>query len=65
MAKLELVDIFKKRTRNPYRPRSSDIIDMLFPDFEIIEGGSGSLITGRCRFMDRDLFIIGQQKLPI
>ena len=62
MSKLELVDIFKKRTRNPFRPRSSDIIDMLFPDFEPIEGGSVSLITGTCRFMDRDLFIIGQQK---
>jgi acetyl-CoA carboxylase carboxyl transferase beta subunit len=62
MAKLELVDIFKKRTRNPFRARSSDIIDMLFPDFEPIEGGSSSLITGKCRFMDRNLFIIGQQK---
>ncbi len=62
MAKLELVDVFKKRIRNPFRPRSSDIIDMLFPDFEAIEGGSDSLITGTCRFMDRDLFVIGQQK---
>jgi acetyl-CoA carboxylase carboxyl transferase beta subunit len=62
MANLELVDVFKKRTRNPFRPRSSDIIDMLFPDFEAIEGGSVSLIAGTCRFMDRDIFIIGQQK---
>src|SRR4030042_416012 len=62
MTGLELVDVFKKRTRNPFRPRSSDIIDMLFPDFEAIEGGSKSLITGSCRFMDRDLFVIGQQK---
>ena len=62
MSKLELVDIFKKRTRNPFRPRSSDIIDMLFPDFEPIEGGSVSLIAGTCRFMDRNLYIIGQQK---
>jgi acetyl-CoA carboxylase alpha subunit len=62
MSKLALVDIFKKRTRNPFRPRSSDIVDMLFPDFEPIEGGSVSLMLGTCRFMDRNLFIIGQQK---
>ena len=62
MAKLELVDIFKKRIRNPLRPRSSDIIDTLFPGFEAIEGGSVSLIAGTCHFMDKDLFIIGQQK---
>jgi len=62
MAKLELVDIFKKRIRNPLRPRSSDIIDTLFPSFEAIEGGSVSLIAGTCQFMDKDLFIIGQQK---
>ncbi|MDB9822749.1 acetyl-CoA carboxylase carboxyl transferase subunit alpha/beta [Deltaproteobacteria bacterium] len=62
MAKRELVDIFKKRTRHPLRPRSSDIIGMLFSDFKAIEGSSGSLIAGTCRFMERDLFVIAQQK---
>jgi acetyl-CoA carboxylase carboxyl transferase beta subunit len=62
MSKMALVDLFKKRTRSPFRPRSSDIIYTLFPDFETIEGGSVSLITGTCRFMDRNLYIIGQQK---
>ena len=36
MAKKEkdLVEIFKRRTRHPFRPRASHIIDRLFPDFE-------------------------------
>jgi len=37
MAKADLVEIFKKRTRHPYRPRASHIIDRLFHDFEAIE----------------------------
>jgi acetyl-CoA carboxylase carboxyl transferase beta subunit len=62
MIKLDLVDIFKKRTRNPLRPRSSDIIDKLFSDFQRIESRNGSLIAGTCQFMNKDLFVIGQQK---
>lgn len=62
MAKLDLVDIFKKRTRHPMRPRSSDIIDRLFPDFREIESGDGSLVAGTCKFMEKDLYVIGQQK---
>jgi acetyl-CoA carboxylase alpha subunit len=62
MAKLDLVDLFKKRTRNPLRPRTSDIIDKLFPDFKKIESGNGSLIAGTCQYMDKELYVIGQQK---
>ncbi len=62
MAKLELVDIFKKRTRHPFRPRASDIIDRLFPYFRAIGTSNSSLIVGTCKFMDKDLFVIGQQK---
>jgi len=62
MQKMELVDIFKKRTRHPMRPRSSDVIDRIFPDFVPIEGPKGSLIAGACNFHDKDLHIIGQQK---
>ena len=62
MAKLELIDIFKKRTRHPMRPRSSDIIHNLFPGFKAFEGAQGSLIAGKCQFMDKDLYVIGQQK---
>ncbi|MBN1626311.1 MAG: acetyl-CoA carboxylase carboxyl transferase subunit alpha/beta, partial [Deltaproteobacteria bacterium] len=62
MQKMELVDIFKKRTRHPMRPRSSDIIERIFPDFKAIEGTGGSLVAGTCTFHDKDLYIIGQQK---
>lgn len=62
MAKLDLVDIFKKRIRHPLRPRSSDIIERLFPGFRRIGSRNGSLIAGTCQFMNKDLYVIGQQK---
>jgi acetyl-CoA carboxylase carboxyl transferase beta subunit len=62
MNKMELVDIFKKRTRHPLRPRSSDIVERLFPDFQPIEGSGGSLLAGTCNFHDKHLYFIGQQK---
>ena len=62
MAKMDLVDIFKKRTRHPMRPRSSEFIDRLFPGFKKIETGNGSLVAGTCSFMEKDLYVIGQQK---
>ena len=62
MAKQELEDIFKKRTRHPYRPRASDVIDKIFPNFNAVDIHEGSLIAGSCRFMNKRLFVIGQQK---
>jgi acetyl-CoA carboxylase carboxyl transferase beta subunit len=62
MAKLDLVDIFKKRTRHPYRPRASDIIDTLFPDFAASETLDPSLIAGTCEFLEKRLYVIAQQK---
>lgn len=62
MSKADLLDIFKNRTRHPFRPRASDIINKLFPDFKADKNGSLSLVTGSCRFMNKRLFVIGQQK---
>ncbi|MFC1821961.1 carboxyl transferase domain-containing protein [Thermodesulfobacteriota bacterium] len=62
MTKLDLVEIFKKRTRHPFRPRSSDIIDRLFPDFHPYEPAGASLVAGSCEFSAKRLFVIGQQK---
>ncbi|MBN1103028.1 MAG: acetyl-CoA carboxylase carboxyl transferase subunit alpha/beta [Deltaproteobacteria bacterium] len=62
MNKMELVDIFKKRTRFPFRPRASDIIDKLFPNFRAVEAGGVSLVAGICDFMGNDIYVIGQQK---
>ncbi len=62
MKRPDLVEIFKKRTRHPFRPRASDIIDILFPDFETTNNTESCLITGSCRFANKKLYIIGQQK---
>lgn len=62
MSKTDLVDIFKRRTRHPFRPRASDIVEKLFPDFKAPEPGSGSLIAGTCEFYGKQLYVIGQQK---
>ncbi len=62
MTRLDLVDIFKKRTRHPYRPRASDIINKLFTEFDQFGFDSKSLIAGLCRFQDKNLFVIAQQK---
>lgn len=62
MAKLDLVEIFKRRTRHPFRPRASDVIDRLFPNFESFHTPGGSLLAGSCQFEDKQLFVTAQQK---
>ena len=63
MAKLGLVDIFKKRTRHPYRPRSSDVINRLFSDFMPFGSyRSESLIAGSCQYAGKLLYVVAQQK---
>jgi len=51
-----LVNIFKKRTRHLLRPRASDIINRLFPDFEPFEVPSKSLIAGKCTFLEKNIY---------
>ncbi len=62
MARPELVDIFKNRTRHPFRPRASDIIERVFTDFHHIECTDISLVAGSCEFQNKHLIVIGQQK---
>jgi len=62
MAKTDLVDIFKKRTRHPFRPRASDIIDSIFPGFHYFDTPSKSLVAGTCQFQEKRVYVIGQQK---
>jgi len=63
MAKQELVDIFKKRTRHPFRPRSSDVINRLFSDFMPFGTyRSDSLIAGSCQYAEKLLYVVAQQK---
>ena len=62
MTKLDLVEIFKKRTRHPYRPRASQIIEEIFPDFNYFDTPSKSLVAGVANFMEKDIYVIAQQK---
>ncbi len=62
MAKLDLVEIFKTRTRHPFRPRASDIINKLFPDFVPVSDTGVSFVGGTCHFLNKQVFVIGQQK---
>lgn len=58
-----LLDLFKRRTRHPFRPRASDIIKNLFHDFvHLPVPEKGSLVAGKANFNGRLLYIIGQQK---
>jgi acetyl-CoA carboxylase carboxyl transferase beta subunit len=62
MAKMDVVEIFKKRTRHPFRPRASDIINRLFPDFESINNSGVSFVAGICRMLNKNIYVLGQQK---
>ncbi|MBW2000358.1 MAG: acetyl-CoA carboxylase carboxyl transferase subunit alpha/beta [Deltaproteobacteria bacterium] len=62
LEKLDIVEIFKKRTRHPYRPRASDIVERIFPEFKPINPTGISLIAGSCNFENKKIYVIGQQK---
>jgi acetyl-CoA carboxylase alpha subunit len=62
MTKMDVLEIFKKRCRHPFRARASHVINRLFSDFVPFESPSGSVISGRCRFREKTLYVIGQQK---
>ena len=59
---IDVVDIFRRRTRSPLRPRSSDLIHVIFPGFRQSAQSSDTLILGETDQWGRDLFIIAQQK---
>ncbi len=62
MKEESLVDIFRNRTRHLLRPRASDIINRLFPDYQPFETPSRSLVAGKCTFLEKNMYVIGQQK---
>ena len=59
---MDVADIFRRRTRSPLRPRSSDLIHAIFPNFRQASQSSDTLIIGETDQWGRDLFIIAQQK---
>jgi acetyl-CoA carboxylase carboxyl transferase beta subunit len=62
MPKETVLDIFKKRTRNPFRPRASEIITRLFPGFDAYKTPGESLVAGACEFLEKRLTVIAQEK---
>jgi len=59
---LKLIDIFKTRTRNPARPRASDIIQRLFTDFRDHGVQGDSLIIGEGHMGEQKIFVVAQEK---
>ncbi len=59
---IDVVELFRRRTRSPLRPRSSDLIHAIFPGFRQNAQSSDTLILGETDQWGRDLFIIAQQK---
>ncbi|MCL2029045.1 MAG: acetyl-CoA carboxylase carboxyl transferase subunit alpha/beta [Deltaproteobacteria bacterium] len=59
---IDVVELFRKRTRSPLRPRSSDLIHAIFPCFRQSPHSSETLILGTTEKWGRELCVIAQQK---
>jgi acetyl-CoA carboxylase carboxyl transferase beta subunit len=59
---LALIDIFKNRTRHPFRPRSSDIVQRVFADFRDYQAEGDNLILGEGHLAERRVYVVAQQK---
>ena len=59
---VDVLELFRKRTRSPLRPRSSDLIHAVFPRFRQSPHSSETLILGAAEQWGRELCIIAQQK---
>ncbi|MBW2618566.1 MAG: acetyl-CoA carboxylase carboxyl transferase subunit alpha/beta [Deltaproteobacteria bacterium] len=62
MSKTDLVEMFKRRTRHPQRPRSSEIIARVFGNFRHYPATGGSLVVGESDYLDQRVVVIGQEK---
>ena len=59
---VDVLELFRKRTRSPLRPRSSDLIHAVFPRFRQSPHSSETLILGAVEQWGLELCIIAQQK---
>ncbi|MBU1274233.1 MAG: acetyl-CoA carboxylase carboxyl transferase subunit alpha/beta [Proteobacteria bacterium] len=59
---MQLIDIFKNRTRHPFRPRSSDIVQRVFADFRNYQAEGDNLILGEGHLAERKVYVVAQQK---
>lgn len=55
-------EIFKQRTRNPYRIRSSDLIRLIFQKNTFFESKDPALICGRGYLDRKEVLFLGQEK---
>lgn len=62
MKEENIVELFKRRTRNPLRPRSSHLIQALFTHFKPFAPAGESLICGEAKYLDKRVLVIGQEK---
>ena len=62
MSNMDVVDVFKRRTRSPMRPRSGDVVRIIFPHFRQYPPYRGSLILGEAEQWDKHIYVVGQQK---
>jgi acetyl-CoA carboxylase carboxyl transferase beta subunit len=58
----DVVEIFRRRTRSPLRPRSSDLLPIVFPTLRLVIPKSDALILGEADQWGRNVFVIAQQK---
>lgn len=59
---MDLVELFKRRTRHPQRPRSSELIRTLFTHFKYFVPVGESLVCGEAKFSGKRILVIGQEK---
>jgi len=62
MKEEDIVETFKRRTRNPFRPRSSHLIQTLFTHFKPFLPTGESLICGEAKYLEKRVLVIGQEK---
>ncbi|MCB2187916.1 MAG: acetyl-CoA carboxylase carboxyl transferase subunit alpha/beta [Deltaproteobacteria bacterium] len=59
---MKLIDLLKTRTRHPFRPRSTDIIQRIFADFRNYQVPSDNLVMGEGHLGERRVYVVAQQK---
>ncbi len=59
---MNLLELFKTRTRHPFRPRASDMVQRLFADFRQYEAVGDALIMGEGHLGFHKVYVVGQQK---
>lgn len=62
MKSQSIEEIFINKTRSLKRPRASQLISRLFPDFKPFKSGGNSIIMGYSGFLKKRIFLIAQER---